>query len=146
MKVTGFGSSTPARGTKRVDRPASQGSGGFREALSSEPAEGVEEAQGMDAPSALTSVDTLLAVQMAGDVEEREARRRLVRWGEDILDLLEAIRHGLLTGTLPAARLATLAQMVRQRRVACADPRLAALLDEIELRAEVELAKLSRGL
>jgi hypothetical protein len=34
--------------------------------------------------------------------------------------------------------------MVRNKREAGADPELAAILDEIELRAEVELAKLSR--
>jgi len=47
-------------------------------------------------------------------------------------------------GEIPSARMAALAQSVRSRREACSDPRLAALLDEIELRVEVELAKLSR--
>jgi len=55
------------------------------------------------------------------------------------------VRHGLLMGTLPKEKLTELADMVRSRRESCQDPRLAALLDEIELRAEVEIAKLSRG-
>ena len=84
-------------------------------------------------------------VQAVDDSTERQARKRLIRRGEDILDKLEEIRHGLLLGTVPKEKLMDLAQMVRERREACQDPRLAALLDEIELRAEVEIAKLSRG-
>ena len=67
----------------------------------------------------------------------------MIRRGEDILDRLEDLRHGLLTGTISADKLQTLAHVVRTGRGNCGDPRLAALLDEIELRAEVELAKLS---
>ena len=59
--------------------------------------------------------------------------------------LLPSALSGLLMGTLPKEKLTELADMVRTRRESCQDPRLAALLDEIELRAEVEIAKLSRG-
>ena len=40
----------------------------------------------------------------------------------------------------------TLVRMVRSKREEGIDPRLSAILDEIELRAEVELAKLRRGM
>jgi len=53
-------------------------------------------------------------------------------------------RRALLAGSVPKDRLIQLAQMVRARRDTVSDPRLATILDEIELRAEVELAKLSR--
>jgi hypothetical protein len=76
----------------------------------------------------------------------RAPRKRLVRRGEELLDGLEELRHGLLMGEIPKERMMTLAQTVRNRRENCGDPRLGALLDEIELRVEVELAKLSRGL
>ena len=51
---------------------------------------------------------------------------------------------GLLTGGLSRDRLAKLAQMLRQPRDQALDPEVAEVLAEIELRAEVELAKLSR--
>jgi hypothetical protein len=60
-----------------------------------------------------------------------------------MLDELEQIRLGLLLGQIPQARLEQLAQMVRARREQLDDPKLIAILDDIELRAAVELAKLS---
>ena len=53
-----------------------------------------------------------------------------------------ALRDGLLAGTLPREALVRLAQLVRTRGAEIDDPRLKDVLDEIELRAEVELAKL----
>ncbi len=144
MKVSGVGSGAPTGGARRTDKTSGAGKGQFRQALA-DAIESLDEAPGVDAPGALGGVDTLLAVQSAGDSTEREARRRLVRHGEDILDRLEEVRHCLLLGTIPKDKLVQLAQMVRSRREASPDPRLASLLDEIELRAEVELAKLSRG-
>ena len=44
----------------------------------------------------------------------------------------------------PKDRLQELAHLVREKRERGADPVVSRLLDEIELRAEVELAKLSR--
>ena len=60
-----------------------------------------------------------------------------------MLDELEQIRLGLLLGAIPRARLEQLAQMVRARREQLDDAKLIAILDEIELRAAVELAKLA---
>ena len=50
-----------------------------------------------------------------------------------------------LVGVPLQAQLAQLAQTIRARREEIDDPRLAEILDEIELRAAVELAKFSRG-
>lgn len=142
MKVSNVGSGAPTGGSRRVDK-ADKGKGQFKQALV-EAMGSAEESHAIEAPSALGAVDALLVVQAAGDAPDREARQRLVRRGEDILDRLEEIRHGLLMGTVPKDRLVALAQLVRARRETCADPHLAGLLDEIELRAEVEIAKLAR--
>ncbi|MDA8230480.1 MAG: flagellar assembly protein FliX [Magnetospirillum sp.] len=142
MKVSGVGSGASASGARRADK--TKGKAEFKEAL----ADAIDppETHGVDSAPAIGAVDALLIIQSVGDATERESRRRLVQRGEAILDRLEEIRHGLLLGTVPKEKLVELAQMVRARRTNCADPRLAGLLDEIELRAEVELAKLSRGL
>ena len=46
---------------------------------------------------------------------------------------------------MPKARLIELARMLREKREEGLDPELDEILNEIELRAEVELAKLSRN-
>lgn len=69
-------------------------------------------------------------------------RSRGLARGTKLLDLLDGIRHGFLTGTIPADRLSALLGAVKAERDHVADPRLAQILDEIERRAAVELAKL----
>lgn len=142
MKISGVGSGAATSGTKRSEKSDKKGE--FKKALV-DVMDSMEEAHAVEAPAGIAGVDALLMVQSMGDSTEREARRRLIGRGEDILDRLEEVRVGLLVGEIPKDKLIDLAQMVRTRREACADPRLGAILDEIELRAEVELAKLSRG-
>lgn len=143
MKISGIGSKGPATGARKAEKSDKKGE--FKQALI-ESMDSMEDAHAVEAPAGITAVDALLIVQQVDSSTEREARRRLVRHGEVLLDGLEDLRHGLLMGEIPKARMTALAQSVRSRREACSDPRLAALLDEIELRVEVELAKLSRNL
>jgi len=103
----------------------------------------------VDAPAATGGLDGLLAIQEAGTDQDATSRHRrqarLMRHGEDMLERLEEIRLGLLLGAIPKERLMDLARLVRTRREQAPDRQLDALLDEIELRAEVELAKLARA-
>ena len=148
MKVSGLGTGQQTDRSKRTGKTTA-GRSEFRDSLS----DGVDEAEssggtdgtgGMESLSSISGVDTLLALQSVGDVNEREARKRMIRRGEDILDQLEELRHGLLIGCMSAEKLEGLAKTVRVSREDCVDPRLGSILDEIELRAEVELAKLGR--
>lgn len=142
MKVSGIGSTGSASSTRRSGKATGK-PGEFARALS-DIGGGVEDSPAVEGAAPLSSMEALLAAQSVGDATDREARRRMAQRGEDILDGLEEIRHGLLMGSLSVDRLTNLAQLVRSRRDAVSDPRLVAVLDEIELRAEVELAKLSR--
>jgi len=145
MKVSGVGSGQKSDRSKRTSKVESGGSG-FKDTLAHS-ADGVDDAEdvrGVDGLSSIAGVDTLLALQSVGDVNEREARKRMIRRGEEILDKLEELRHGLLIGSMSREKLEGLSKTVRLSREDCADPRLGAILDEIELRAEVELAKLAR--
>jgi len=74
----------------------------------------------------------------------RRCRGCWAQRGADILDKLEEIRRDILAGAVPRDRLENLAQSLRQRRVQVSDPRLIEIIDEIELRAAVEIAKLTR--
>lgn len=142
MKVSGTGSSSAAGQGRRADR-SGRPTGEFARHLGA--TEGVGEQSPVDAASPLAAVDALLAAQCVTDTTDREARRNLIRHGEDILERLEEIRLGLLAGGMSRQRLIELASLVRNRRDSVADPRLAAILDEIDLRAQVELAKHGRA-
>lgn len=143
MKVSGPGNSAGPSQIRKTGKTEKSSTDTFAKQLGGGP-EPVDETPTIDAPAAVASVDALLAAQAVGGDVEDDVRRRLLRRGEDILDRLDELRHALLIGVVPKERLIQLAQMVRARRDKVADPRLAAVLDEIELRAEVELAKLSR--
>lgn len=83
--------------------------------------------------------------QLAGlqEVDDALARRKRGKArASDLLDRLDAIRIALLTGSIGKDQLLHLAQMVSARRADVGDPKLTEILDDIELRARVELAKL----
>lgn len=91
------------------------------------------------APAApTTGIDALLALQAAGD--PMQGRRRQVRRARSLLDTLEAMKADLLSGQLGEGRLNQLLVLLAQAREET-DPALDGVLDEIEMRARVELAK-----
>jgi hypothetical protein len=84
-------------------------------------------------------IDALLALQGIEDPTER--RRRAVARGRQVLDVLDEIRLGLLAGSQDGSALGRLKGVVAQLKQETGDPALDQVLAEIELRAEVELAK-----
>jgi parvulin-like peptidyl-prolyl isomerase len=85
-----------------------------------------------------SSIDALLAMQAAEDPQF--AKKKAVRRGNSLLDLLERIKADMLLGQVSEDRLGQLMDLIgeaRQRNM----PGLDAVLDDIELRARVELAK-----
>ena len=85
-------------------------------------------------------IDALLALQ--GVDEPGERRRKAVKRGRSALDALDALKLGLLSGTLDTAALARLKTAAAGLAESTGDPGLDRVLAEIELRAEVELAKI----
>lgn len=88
-----------------------------------------------------TGIDAILALQTVGDF--KESRRKAVKRGTDMLDLLEDIKADLLVGRMGAGQLDALISQLRGMRERV-DPGLDAVIDDIELRVLVELAKLGR--
>ncbi|MGF1608280.1 MAG: flagellar assembly protein FliX [Kiloniellales bacterium] len=129
--LTGVRSSSPRRGQSS----RSVGGSRFADELAQEPAA----ASSVSAQAPLGAIDSLLALQEVPDAiaQRRGARLR----GESLLDQLDELRLGLLTGRLPRATVERLAALVARQRSGVDDPRLAEILAEIELRAAVELAK-----
>ena len=130
-------SSARSTGIRRSAKAAGTGGHGFAEHLE---IDGSASAPA-GAAKPLTPVDALIALQEVPDATV--GRKKTIRRGDDLLDELDKIRHGLLLGALPMAQLRRLAERLRQRQVATVDRGLTEIIQEIELRVAVELAKLS---
>lgn len=95
-------------------------------------------ASSASAPSAATGIDALLALQSVED--PLFAKRKKVKRGLSILEALEDMKVDLLAGKMSEGRLHRLVGLIQQAKEKV-DPELDSLLEDIELRALVELAK-----
>lgn len=137
MKVTGSGSAGPASGAGRAK--GSTGGEGFHLPT----AAGATPTSATGPASAVASVgglSALLALQEMGGPLER--RRRAVSRAGRILDVLDEVKLALVSGELSLSQLERLTRAVREERAATEDAALEGVLNEIETRAAVELAKL----
>lgn len=108
----------------------------------------LDDAAGVSDTEATSQVAAPVSVGLLGlqEVSEEEIQRqRALKQGRNALDALEQLRDGLLAGGVPMATLEKLERLVAEERAQAHDPRLNAILDEIEVRAAVELAKLERA-
>lgn len=140
MKITGPGQ-VQSKTVKKATKKGSSGSAGFTSELSG--AKGTASTSGTSGAASsgpITSVDALLALQGVDDATT--GRSKGLKRAEEMLDLLEEIRKGILLGAISTTNLRSLADMARNQRGKTSDNRLDAILSDIELRAEVELAKL----
>jgi len=135
MRVTALANTAAAR----VAPSARRTSGGFSVSEDSPSASSASTA-GL---RAITSVDALLALQGVEDPTER--RKRAVKQGQNALDVLERLKLGLLDGTLDTSAVGRLKSVAEGLKQTSGDERLDAVLAEIELRVEVELAKVQRN-
>ncbi|KAA2244184.1 flagellar assembly protein FliX [Salinarimonas soli] len=96
---------------------------------------------GPAASAPLATMDAILALQGEGDPGER--RRRSLKRGHDLLDALDRLKAGLLAGRIGVGDLKALVARLAERGETTGDPGLDDLLAHIELRAQVEIAKLA---
>ncbi len=140
MKITGSGSTAgPSQRRKVSGRSGERTVPGFAEHV------GVRSAasSGVTPTTPLAALDGVLAAQEAPDPTEQ--RRRAVRHGQSLLAELHDLQLGLIEGWVSEGTLHRLAGLLDGLRPAVADTRLDAVLDDLELRAAVELAKLRGG-
>lgn len=87
----------------------------------------------------------LSSLAMLNEVEDAtESPKKAVERGHDMLDELEKVRDGLLFGGISVSRLENIQKLIAKKEGMVDDPQLAEVMEEIEIRAAVELAKLGR--
>jgi Class II flagellar assembly regulator len=135
MEIKGTGPIGSAN-VRRVSRGAVSSDGVFKPSDSGEQ----PRAQTVTGPGPIAAVETILTLQ--GFDDSTDGRSKGLTHGQDLLDMLDQVRDGLLAGAIPRATLNRLATAVSRRQESFVDPKLQQVLDEIDLRARVELAKL----
>lgn len=118
----------------------SQAGTGFAERIDGRPVGGA-------AAAGLAPLTSLAGILAAQEVDEPlTGRRRARQRGDQLLDALDELKLALLDGKLSPGKLRALQSLAGTQRGRADDPGLQVVLDEIELRTAVELAKLDRDL
>jgi hypothetical protein len=140
--VSQWDSPMEIKGTGRIETSAVKRKGQAPSAGGGFSVGGTAEPQGqiVAGPGPIAALDSILMLQGLDDSTQGKSKAQA--HGEQLLDLLDSVRDGLLAGGIPRATLNKLAHAVTKRQEAFADPKLQDVLDQIELRAHVELAKL----
>lgn len=123
---------------RRVGKSPSQAGSSFSVQDSEQP-----HAQIVAGPGTIAAVNSILMLQSIDN--STSGRSKGLSQGEQLLDMLDQVRDGLLAGGIPRATLTRLATVLGRRQDNFVDPKLQSVLDEIDLRARVELAKLEQA-
>jgi len=137
MKVSGPGQTQGPSKTKKAKK-SQESDGDFGEMVSA----GMKESAASASTQSIAKVDALLAVQEVEDPTERAAKKRMRHRSDTILNELDKLRMAMLGNNLTVGHMIDLADVVASHREKIADPKLTAIMDEIDLRAQVELAKI----
>jgi hypothetical protein len=132
-----FGSNATAR-VANASAPRRAASGGFSVDESDAP----KSTQPAASLRTIGGIDALIALQ--GQDEPAERRRRAVKRGRTALDALDELKIEVLGGSIGPSTLMRLKSATADLRDASGDERLDSVLAEIELRLEVEIAKMGR--
>lgn len=135
MKVSGPSGSTPAQSS----RASGTGKGAGFSVSGATSAAPAARAAATSAAAGVAGVSALMALQGVDDPLER--RRRSIRRGRGLLDRLEELKLAMLSGETGQGALEGLTRSLAEAREDSSEPELDALLEQIDLRAQVELAK-----
>jgi hypothetical protein len=135
MRIVGPNGTTAANSTSNARRTSSPGTFSLTEE------EAPQSPTATAAPRTVSGIDALIALQGIEDPTER--RRRTIRRGRTALDALDELKLGLLAGSLDSHTLSRLKSAAADLKDLSGDPALDSVMAEIELRVEVELAKMS---
>jgi hypothetical protein len=141
MKIEGP-SKTQKTGKSDKAKKANKADGSFGEMVTG----AAKESAATAASQSIAKVDALLAVQGAESATEKTARRKMRERGDNVLKQLDLLRMGLLTGNLTLGQVIDVADVVASHREKISDPQMTAVLDEIDMRAQIEIAKARKAM
>ncbi len=145
VRITGPNKTGETQKTKKKDGAQKTGDSSFESMVSDTGGtSGSSGAAGAGGLSPAASLEALLSLQEAGDMTSEEAKARAKKRANEMLDKMEEIRMGLLMGGIPQKSLQDLSRVIQSRKDEFTDPQLKEIMDEIDLRAQVELAKYQR--
>ena len=134
MQISNIGG---VSGTQNVKKKAGSAQGNFADFLN------VEEEAEVSKTSATTNLSALNVLNEVGEEDENKKKKRAaVDFGNDLLDELDAIKNALVMGGLTTEQLMRIQKKLAAHKSEFIDPKLDFLINEIEVRAAVELAKL----
>jgi len=130
--VTSIGKASSV--TKKKNR---SGDGVFDSMIESN--EEVNEESAISSLAGISSMDALIAAQIINTPLSQKEKQ--VKKGNDILDYLEKLRIGMLSGETSPVIVSNIINEIKNVNKS-EDKKLDSIISEIELRAEVEIAKL----
>lgn len=136
MKIEG---PSKTQANSKSKKTSKSGDGGFGVLLNDG---GVQDAPASASAHSLSKVDALLLAQASDDPAERESKGRMLIRADRLLDELDKVRLSMLSGTMTVGGMIDLADIVSGHKERISDPELSAVLEEIDLRAQVEIAKM----
>lgn len=136
MRISTTSVSAATRDASIARRAAIAGSFSLMDGASATPRAGISQSKGIG------GIEALMALQGLEDATER--RKRAVRKGKGALDALDGLKASILSGTLDQGMLNRLRAISGELKESTGDHGLDEVLAEIDLRVQVEIAKLSR--
>ena len=134
MRIENSGPLAGVRGSKKSTKTGSS-SGQF--SVSEE--EELQATQNVSTTNNVTNLDALLSLQAVDD--PINSKKKSAERGFDLLDRLDEMRLGMLSGKLSPVQVTRLAQKVKNLG-RTGDEKLDSILSDIDMRARVELAKI----
>lgn len=138
MKIENTGSLRPGN-LKKASTLSKSGKSDFVSHLG-------EEEKAIDSLSSLSSLNPLESLFVLQEITEDQAdRRKAYRKATTLLEKLEDLRFSLLEGKLPLKIMQNLQKLVMKEKEINTDPKIQEILQDIELRVMVELAKFQKS-
>ncbi len=138
MKIDRSKGAGSTSGTKKSSSSSSSDHADFSQFVNG----GASESASSSATQSIAQLDSLLSIQEVEDPTKKAAKKRAHMRADTILDKLDGLRVKMLTGNLTVGNMIDVADVVASHRDKIDDPQLTAIMDEIDLRAQVELAKM----
>lgn len=141
MKIGGFGTVTSSKSTKKTQ--SKPGARSFANVLDTAETNGASSSSANSEVAAAGPVAGLLGLQEISDEQVR--RERTLKRGNEMLDTLDDLRKEIL---VKGANLQTMQRINKQlsdNKQQFMDEQMREVMEDIELRAAVELAKLEKA-